>query len=289
MNYWEIVNPTFLENWPAALHSLSIASIDIPLTVDDARRLGTNIIEFGDSFCETPEQRSHNERAADYANEVAASGFLGKGPVGEPVEFIKVKCVREDIGDIRTRVQESVVKFPNGAFVRLGSRSPKDSWEGHRHGFKASVGDDPLRFILDCSERMYEDLTLAIQHNYAPHIWVRQWMTIPRWAEFRCFMKARKLVGISQYNYLQGESFPEIVRDADTIRWVIADQFFPTFKAASHLDDVVFDVWVKASHQRDNTRVWEVRLVEVNPLFELTDPCLFQWGKQFNGKFRYNR
>ena len=252
LSYWDMVKPTYLENWPPAMHSLSMASIDVPLTVEEARRLGTNIIEFGETFLESGE-------------------------------------IQYDVPDIHQRVADAVAKLPNGAFVRLGSRSPKDSWEGSKHGFKTSVGDDPLRFVLDCSERMCEDLSLAIQNNYAPHIWVRQWMTIPRWAEFRCFMRDRQLVGISQYNYLKGESFPEIVSDPDMIQWVIRDNFFPDFRRASHLADVVFDVWVKPSPMRDNTRVWETKLVEINPWIELTDPCLFAWNDGFNGEFRYGK
>jgi hypothetical protein len=257
MSYWDIVLPTYIENWPAAMHSLSMASIDIPLTVDDAKRLGCHIVEFGECFLEF----------------FQATTDAWQIP---------------DISDIRTRVGDAVASLPNGGFVRLGSRSPKDSWKGHRHGFKTAAGDDPLQFMLDCSERIYEDLTLAIQHDYAPHIFVRQWMTIPPWSEFRCFMEDRKLVGISQYNYLRGEFFPEIVQYGGSIEWAIREMFFPEFRRVSHLDSVVFDVWVKRWTARDNTSVWEVKLVEINPYFNLTDPCLFAWGKAFDGGFRYN-
>ena len=249
--YFDIVTPTYIENWPPAVCSLSIAQIDVPLTLDDAKRLGANIIEYADGF---------------------------KLPPG-------MNC---DISDIRERVSAAVAKMPAGAFVRLGSRSPKDSWAGNRDGFKINSGSDPLRFMLDASERICEDLTLAIQHNYAPHIFVRQWMTIPRWAEFRCFMRQRKLIGISQYNYLDGEVFPEITADPDLFPWLI-EQFFPSFRTASHLDDVVFDVFAKRWTRRDNHSEWEVKLLEINPFFELTDPCLFAWHTgSFDGGFRYN-
>lgn len=242
LSYWDIVLPTYIENWPQALYALSIAQIDIPLTIDDARRLGSNIIEYGEAFA--PPQ---------------------------------------PIDDIRQKVTAHVAKFPNGAFTRLGSRSPKDSYLGYNQGFKVEANTDPLRFMLDASERIYEDLLLAIQHSYAPHIFIRQWMDIPRWAEFRCFMHDRKLVGISQYNYLKGEVFPEIIADPAYIQWAI-ENFFPDFCNASHLDSVVFDVFLKISNHA-NTRVTEVKLLEINPYFEMTDPCLFAWNKP---EFRYN-
>lgn len=255
MSYWEIVLPSYIENWPVALCSLSISQIDVPLTVGDANRLGANIVEFGECF------------------------RLPRG-------------TKRDISDIRSKVAEAVSKMPDGAFIRLGSRSPKDSFEGLRRGsFKINTGDDPLEILLDASERVCADLLLAVKQGYSPHIFVRQWMEIPRWAEFRCFMRDRKLVGISQYHYLQGEALPEIVADASTIEWVIRDQFFPSFREASHLDSVVFDVFLKRWTARDNSRVWEVKLLEINPFFEFTDPCLFDWreGGQFNGSIRFNK
>ena len=107
MNYFELVKPTYIENWPNALCSLSLAQVDVPLTLDEAKALGTNIMEYGETF-------------------------------GDAMA---------DISDIRERVAAELVKFPKGAFIRLGSRSPKDSWLGNREGFKvrADDGKDPLR------------------------------------------------------------------------------------------------------------------------------------------------
>ena len=287
-NYWDIVRPTYIENWGRGLHSLSIASIDIPLSVDDARRLGTNIIEFGEAFCETQEEREHNQRAAESANKLIAAKITGnlKESIKE-VGFVQPQFKQEDIGDIRSRVSSAVTKTPSGAFVRLGSRSPKDSRGFHEEGGRILPGEDPLRFMLDCSERIYEDLLLAIQHKYPPHIWVRQWIDIPRWSEFRCFMRDRKLVGISQYNYLEDEVFPEI--DPEFCRWAI-EAFFPSFLSATAMRDVVLDVYIKTKTTAPHQVVTEVKLLEINPFFELTDPCLFSWhGNDMDGSFRCNK
>lgn len=248
---WSMILPTYMENWPESLRSLSIPSLDIRLTVEEAKNLGANIIEYGECFSHT-------------------------GPL-------------PDIGNIRAAVSAAVKVMPFGAFVRLGSRSPKDSWKGYESGFKILPGEDPLRFLLDASERIYEDLAIAIQHNYSPHIFVRPWLDIPHWSEFRCFMRGRRLDGISQYHYLHGEVLPEIANRYDTIRWAI-EQFFLDFRKASHLDDVVFDVWVNEMMiAADNMHIWEVKLIEINPYFVLTDPCLFAWDKPFGGEFRFNR
>lgn len=249
-NYWDLVRPTYIENWEQPLFSLSVASIDVPLIGDAPRRLGSNIIEYGVTFRD---------------GEIEA--------MLRPIS---------DISDIRAQVVEAVAKMPAGAFIRLGSRSPKDSWALHKDGGKILPGEDPLRFLLDCSERVYEDLTLAIQKSYVPHIWVRQWLDIPRWSEFRCFMCDRKLVGISQYYY--DEVFPEL--DPGMCEWAVRE-FFKLFLSATTMNSVVFDVYVKTRKVGSNTRDIEVKLLEINPFFELTDPCLFGWNLVFDNSFRY--
>jgi len=246
--YFKKVQPTYLEAWPRELCALSIAQIDIPLSITEAIALGSNIIEFGEAF----------------------------GKV-------------QPIDNIIRQTQQAVQSFPNGAFIRLGSRSPKDSWEIFKHGLKITTNDtNPLVLMLGTSERTYEDLQLAIHNNYCPHIFVRQWLDIPKWSEFRCFMRNRKLIGISQYYYDQ--KFDEIIDNHDTIQWAI-NNFFKSFKNMSHLDDIVFDIVVLLQANKNN-RVWEIKLLETNPLFEMTDPCLFDWRNNwsdFNGEFRYNQ
>jgi hypothetical protein len=286
MNYWDIVRPTYIENWDRSLHSLSIPSIGILLEKDAARRLGSNIIEYGEEFCQTKAEQEHNARALDWAAQSATAGMLDMSEPPNKIELIKPSLACADISDIRAKVSDAVDRMPDGAFVRLGSRSPKDSWALQREGGKILPGEDPLRFMLDCSERIYEDLMLAIQHNYYPCIWVRQWINIPRWSEFRCFMKHRKLVGISQYNYLDNEIFSEI--DAGMCEWAI-HEFFKSFLKATAIQDVVFDVFVKSRKIGPHSRDVEVKLLEINPYFELTDPCLFSWHVEFDGSFRYNK
>src|ERR1700735_4576591 len=90
--YFDDVSPTYIENWPGALCSLSIAQADVPMTLEEAAALGRNIIDFGDAF--------------------------GAGP--------------HNIDSLRERTRAAVSRFPFGAFIRLGSRSPKDSWAWHR-------------------------------------------------------------------------------------------------------------------------------------------------------------
>jgi hypothetical protein len=264
MDYFEIVKPTYLESWPTELRELSIPQVEIALTLDEAAALGSNIRELFELFTE---------------------------PRGR------------DISVIRDRVDRAVRQFPNGAFVRLGSRSPKDSWRGIREGFWCWDGEKAISLLTDCSERVAEDLQLAIAAQYEPRIFVREWQDIPPWSEFRCFMRDRQLVGISQYHYLKTKCFPEIEAMAESLRLALS-HFFQTFRSACHLDTVIFDVFVLPKERVNEAPVaigadiWEVKLLEINPFFALTDPCLFRWNKgtsffggdgDFDGSFRFVR
>jgi hypothetical protein len=173
-------------------------------------------------------------------------------------------------------MEEEINKFPKGAFVRLGSRSPKDSWAGNRDGFRVQHGQEAFDLLTDCSERVYDDLSWALENDYQPCLLVREWLDIPRWMEFRCFQKARKLVGISQYFYHDSSS--EILEHKDSIQWALERFFENLFVGAVHLDDVVFDVFAK-TQRRENETVVDVRLVEINPWSTWTDPCLFDWNE----------
>lgn len=277
--YWDTARPTFMENWPGDLHSLSIPSYSRKLTRDEALVLGHDIVEWGEGF--------------DVSN-LSAS---------------QVQAIRTDL----IQWMDAKVKTLNGAFVRLGSRSPKDALY-----WGCKQGDDPSGKVMDgekaywrltaCSERVSDDLHMQIVMNYEPHIFLRQWVDLPEWTEFRCFQRDQQLIGISQY-YYRGV-YPEIANDASGLKWAIeqfhANCFSVVTRDYPHLKDVVFDVFIKRQ-MRDATNPsvsrssdwrpdaegkrfrYEVKLLEINPLFNLTDPCLFDWNKpeEFTGTLKY--
>jgi hypothetical protein len=99
-------------------------------------------------------------------------------------------------------------------------------------------------------------------------------------------MKNRKLIGISQYDCKNLGHCPEIAANQKQIKYAI-EMFFETFKIMSHLDDVVFDVFLKEIEKTTNP-FFEVKLLELNPLFDKTDACLFDWqNNDFDGSFRF--
>lgn len=244
MDYFEQVRPTYIENWSPALASLSVAQVDVPLSKQDAISLGCSITDWGEVF----RQR------------------YPAGPFSGYERF-------------QARFDEAVSRLPDGCFVRLGGCSPKDSWLGHREGFRCLSGKKAFLLLTDASERVYEDLMLTLHNNYLPHVWFRRWQDIAKHLEFRCFVRNQTLIAISQYNY--HDAFAVDV-DKHTVEWAVL-RWLPSFYNACSLQDVVADVFVTCQ-THDNERRWQVKLIEINPLFEMTDPCLFSWPELLSAK-----
>jgi len=250
--YFEQVKPTYIENWPNGLINHSVATVHFPLTTEEVDALiAHNIMSLENGEIPTDEQ-----------------------------------------GQILRRLEEKIDRlikhFPRGAFVRLGSRSPKDSYEAFLKKFCYKNGKEAVAALCD-SERINDDLWLAKSNDYTPYIAVREWIVIQPWQEFRCFIRNKKLVGISQYNYLHREVFPEIEENADRIEWALrkkVEMVAPILPA----DDVIVD-FVYKMREHGNVVVNEVILLEVNPYSPYTDPCLFNWSKdKFESfEFRFNR
>jgi len=250
--HWKLARPTYIENWSPALRALSVRSEGFGLLTTEAATLGRMNGEWGEAFV------AYHPTQYPWEDELTIERLTG-------------------------RVDELVRRFPNGAFVRLGSRSPKDSWWGHEHGFQCFEGMTAMRLLLDSSERVHDDLSMALHYTYNPWIWVREWRDIPHWAEFRCFMRDRKLVGVSQYFYRELWCPGDALVSPRELLADLTETFWPRFQRICPLDDVVFDITT------DNPGAWT--LIEINPFFDLTDPCLYSWadGGDFDGGIRVNK
>lgn len=242
-SYFNKVRPTYIENWPIDLYELSIPQAGFSIDKNEALALGSHIPSFKNRF----------------------------------------GCDRLPIASIVSRLDEQLKQFHTGAFIRLGSRSGKDSIYARNHGLKVNTIDEAVKMITSQSERIAFDLQVAIQHNYSPYIFTRKWIDIPKWAEFRCFMRNRQLIGISQYDCKSLGHCPEILINATKIKFAI-QVFFRKFRNIIHLDDVVFDVFIN-----DCDFTINVKLLELNPFFVKTDACLFSWDDEddFDESFRF--
>ena len=189
---------------------------------------------------------------------------------------------RQALPALEKRLDAALAGFPEGAFVRLGSTSPKDSPLFPMLGGRVRHGDQVIRLLTSSQARIAPALRQAVRLTYLPTLFLRPWREIPRGSELRCFMRGRRLIGVSQYD-LAGPALSDLGRDKlDALSAEIAS-FFSFFRRAVHLEDVVFDLIFAFA----GTQV-QLTLLELNPLDSLTDGCLFSWREDdFDGGFRY--
>lgn len=252
-DYLLFVKPTYIENWPDRLKRLSINQQGIKLPIKEAKLLGSSLMEFGEAFTDK------------WGEEISNSDRLLL------------------ITDLKERFDSIIEFFPKGAFIRLGSRSPKDSYLFFKNP-RVLNGTEAIKMLTGSSERIYDDLMLAIMNEYEPYIFVREWIDIPKWCEFRCFMKGRKLQGVSQYYY---HDYYEEIKNNHSIIQSLIFKFFKKFEESCHLDDVIFDVFLELDKEIESS---EVKLLEINPYSNtLTDPCLYDWDEDemFKISFKY--
>ena len=195
-----------------------------------------------------------------------------------------------------------------GAFVKLSTRSPKDSHvafaKAHTsylarcpslgasasineklillsevviESLKVTSGEEAIKLLIS-SDRVGEDLEYALEtgddgFGQRISIVVREWVEIPLWAEFRGFVWNSNLTSIGQYNH--PVTFP-ILQEQALVTAVKSDivTFFHKIKDQIALDRYIIDfAWTKD----------RVYLVEVNPFDgEIVFPAstgLWSWEK----------
>ena len=96
-----------------------------------------------------------------------------------------------------------------------------------------------------CSERIYQDMLLAIQHKerFCEHFVIRKFVHIDIDMEFRGFVFGQQLTAVSQYNYLIHSA--RLVNEKDGIMQMLQEFFDqevqPKFKDTKFTDNYVID------------------------------------------------
>lgn len=177
------------------------------------------------------------------------------------------------------QVTAGLEKFPSGAFPRLDYCSWKESCLMNS---AATTLRDVEAIILQPNVRIASALLESAIHNQGSIFYLREWVDMPRWSEFRIFMRDRKIIGTSQY--YTGEHFPQIQQNLDGIRQALVE-FCLFFYKESHLETVIADVFLV--HVGDTL---QARLIELNPFLNRADPCLYNWEKSdFDAKLRFEK
>ncbi|WP_199765726.1 cell division cycle protein 123 family protein [Aeromonas veronii] len=152
-------------------------------------------------------------------------------------EFMDAKRLLERkslFEQLRDDIEYALSRFTGPVFVRFGGVSYHDRSIPHIENVDAVV-----KQLSVSSIRVASYLWDCIQSSTPAWLFLRAWHDIPRWGEFRCFIKNGSVVGVSQYHCL--EYFPFLLKNADEIRQLII-VFLQKLIPLLHIEHVVADI-----------------------------------------------
>ncbi|KAJ5302249.1 hypothetical protein PENANT_c008G10596 [Penicillium antarcticum] len=196
--------------------------------------------------------------------------------------------------DIHIQIKNTIAEFGGIVTPKLNWSAPKDAT------FMAATNDTQCRtpndiylllkssdFIThdldhpfdDCvPDTANDDTTTPTVDSPLPqvpyHLVLRKYVNFNPSLEFRCFVRNRVLLCMSQRDQ---NHFDFLFPMRDMLRSRIQSFFDEKLKDSFPEPNFVFDVYIPAPHQR----VW---LIDVNPWAQRTDPLLFSWLEILNMK-----
>jgi hypothetical protein len=210
---------------------------------------------------------------------LAALSFPQQGVALEAAEVRALLAGTPDpaLAALVLRLNQAFATLGAPAFVRLGSRSAKDTPLALATGSRAESGAQALALLSAGSRRVSTDLRHARACGLTPYVWLRAWRAIPWWSEFRCFLRGGRVLGISQYharNLLPPQLAPQLPRIEDRVRTLLAQVAY-AWGAAPVVADVTATAAAPAT------------LIELNPWGAATHAGLFAWEREdFDGALR---
>ncbi|KAH0594879.1 hypothetical protein MHUMG1_07176 [Metarhizium humberi] len=188
----------------------------------------------------------------------------------------------ERFPETHKKIKETIEELGGAVAPKLNWSTPKDAkWVSpHQNTLKCTSPND-IYLLLKSSSFVSHDLDHAFDgctpappsRPFFPVLVLRPFFTPHVALEFRCFVKHRSLIGITQrdlnyYNFLQGLR-PQIWRK---IRSFFRERMRLTFPDACF----TFDVYIPEDPLADDG-LGKVRLMDINPWAPRTDTLLFSW------------
>ncbi|KAI9897206.1 hypothetical protein N3K66_008228 [Trichothecium roseum] len=188
-------------------------------------------------------------------------------------------------------IKEKIAELGGSVVPKLNWSSPKDAkWiSPHQNTLKCTSPND-IYLLLKSSLFVSHDLVHAFDgctplpssRPFQPVLVLRPFFSPHVALEFRCFVKHRSLIGISQrdlnyYSFLN-DLRPQIWRRIRTF-------FLQTLRHTFPDESFIFDVYVPESHA-DRDGLGKVRLIDINPWAPRTDTLLFGWEELLEWQVR---
>lgn len=179
--------------------------------------------------------------------------------------------------DFHDTIEETIEELGGKVVPKLNWSAPKDAtWINTTNAMECTSASD-VYLLLKSSDFITHDLehafddcedgTTAEQGEILYALVLRKFFQINPSLEFRCFVRNKKLIAISQrdmnhFDFLFGlqEDFKEKIQE------FFVEKLQDTFPDSNY----AFDVYLPPPHER----VW---LIDINPWAIRTDPLLFSW------------
>ncbi|KAJ2819843.1 hypothetical protein FBU31_005395 [Coemansia sp. 'formosensis'] len=177
-----------------------------------------------------------------------------------------------DISHTSDEIRRRIALLGDRVMPRMCWSAPKDaSWMAMGNSLACRCPSD-IYVLLKSSDKISGDLLHgrylpkeqlgAIEHELV----LRQWSNLVPSMEFRCFVKGKKLVGISQIDYEYYE-FLEGMRDEIEAK---LQGFFAHVRDKFPSDNYCYDAYIAQTVDR-------VYVIDFEPWTPSVDSCLFEW------------
>lgn len=204
--------------------------------------------------------------------------------------------------ELHKTIKEKIRELGGAVAPKLNWSAPKDAaWiSPHQNTMKCTSPND-IYLLLKSSSFVSHDLEHAFDNcspppsssissaksaaglKFTPVLVLRSFFSPLPSLEFRCFVKDRSLVGITQRD-LNHYGFLESLRPAITLR--VREIFNRKLRFTFPEGSFAFDVYIPEAHYDDDddddesrSRLGRARLIDINPWAPHTDTLLFDWGE----------
>jgi D123 len=182
--------------------------------------------------------------------------------------------------ELHARVRSTIAELGGKVLPKLNWSAPKDAtWISPTNDMECRTANE-IYLLLKSSAFVTHDLEQAFdgcvsdeESTSIPYVLVlRKSFNLNPSLEFRCFVRSRALLGISQreMNYF-AFLFDLRLNLLEKIKSFLQDELLASeYFSNGEMDNFVFDVYIPPPHNR----VW---LIDINPWAPRTDPLLFSW------------
>lgn len=185
---------------------------------------------------------------------------------------------KKSFPEIEDAIDAALARLGGAALPKLNWSAPKDTVWLFQHGSMKCQTKDEVLLMLKSSDNLVHDLCHAFQQcadcppepPTEPFVLVlKKWLDMKPSMEFRCFVRDRRLIGISQRNVGDFYPFLPAMADelADRLDVFFEDHIAPAFSATAY----AFDAYLASTGR--------IRLVDFNPWGGATLPLLFTWAE----------